>query len=239
MAQAVGGKIAMSFTETATRDEAFALLAMRMRDCVSDGLKTQNTVRVLLSGGSTPAPAYALFAQSPLDWKRVLIGLVDERWVDEDCAASNGAMIRKNLLVDDAASAQFFPIKNHSPTAYEGLAPLNEAYEVFSLTDIVVLGMGPDGHTASWFPGSDGLEAAMNPEANSVLAAINAEGCPVAGDHTERVTVTFPVILNARHVFLLITGSEKRQVLDDAGQNLPIHRVLQARQENIEVIWSP
>lgn len=239
MAQALRVKIAMSFTETASRDEAYAFLATRMRDCSLEGLKTQQTIRILLSGGSTPAPAYALFGQSPLEWQKVLIGLVDERWVDENSPASNGAMIRKHLLVDGAGSAQFFPMKNHAATAYEGLAELNEIYQTFTLSDIVVLGMGLDGHTASWFPCSDGLEAAMDFQTPLTLAAINAEGCLVAGEHTERMTVTFPVVVNARHVFLLITGSEKRQVLSDTGQNLPIHRVLKARRNNIEVIWAP
>ncbi len=103
--------------------------------------------------------------------------------------------------------------------------------------------MGADGHTASWFPGAQGLDVALDPESMRWVTAIDAREAPVAGDCPERMTVTLAALRRARRIVLLLFGEEKREVLEEAMREqdprLPVSLVLQAMGEAIEVVWAP
>ena len=102
--------------------------------------------------------------------------------------------------------------------------------------------MGTDGHTASWFPGAPDLEQALDRTGRTVIS-IDAQGCPVAGEQTERVTLTLKAISTARHAVLLIFGEEKRDVFLSAltrpVQERPIRAVIEALGKQLIVIWAP
>ena len=215
-------------------DTAAHLVSDKLQQALLSGPAT-----LLLSGGSTPSPVYQRLSDDPLDWTRVHVGLVDERWVENDHPASNERLVYETLLTGKAAEALFYPMK--TPDADPGLAVprLNKAYEPFNAPDVVILGMGPDGHTASWFPNATGLKEAMSPDAGERVAAINAAGAPVAGDYPDRMTITFPVVIRAKHVFLLITGDEKRDTLQAESANLPIHNLFDQMPGKIETLWAP
>ena len=210
---------------------------------LGEALGQQGRATLLLSGGSTPAPLYRALSAEPLDWSGIDVALVDERWVETDDPASNERLLRETLLHDRAAAARFTGMKNNHPTPFTGEAECNQAYAALRTPfDLALLGMGPDGHTASLFPGAKGLEAAL--DRKLFCAAIRAIPSAVTGDHVERMTMTPWGLLQSRCLLLLITGEEKLQVYRKAlqeGMNslLPVGVLLDQLQAPVEVYWAP
>lgn len=163
---------------------------------------------VALSGGKTPAPLYERIAEEKgLDWDRILIFQVDERFVPEDDPDSNFRMIRRTL-VDRVPipNGNVFPIPVNAPDPFVAAIQYETIIRQrltlpkgrFPRFDLVLLGIGKDGHTASLFPG-DGLLF----EKSRIAASAFPETGPA------RVTLTLPAINRARHVFFYVTGIEK------------------------------
>ena len=220
-----------------------AALAQALASSVADDLRTalqeRQVASLALSGGNTPkAFMRALSAQS-LDWSRVTVTLVDERWVPEDNARSNAALLRENLLQGPAAAARFLPLHRDTATPEEALDALERDLAALpSPFDAVVLGMGNDGHTASFFPGGDRLADALDPDSTLRVLPMRAPG---AGE--PRITLTLPTLLAARHLYLHIEGEEKRAVLaqalgeTDAGAGYPIRAVLRHARSPLATYW--
>ena len=174
------------------------------------------------SGGRTPGPIYETLSHADLDWANVQIGLCDERWVDVDHPASNGAMMQRTLLQNNASSASYTPMKTKGDDPFEAIEAVNDLYMDASLTDVMLLGMGPDAHTLSWFAGGRGYDAAIDPDTTSVVAAVEAIESEVTGPNLLRMTLTQPCVAYARHVLLLITGADKREVFESAPADAPV-----------------
>lgn len=222
-----------------TREQAFSEVASRAITALKEGIFQKGRATLLLSGGRTPAPAYKLIAESPLKWTAVAVGLVDDRWVAEDDSASNGMLVRQSFMKQGAVGASFVPMKTVHEHSVDAIAEVETAYQIFRTPDVAIIGLGPDGHTASWFPGSADAQLAMSPENASVVASIDATGCPVAGKNTDRMTVTLPVLVRAACVILVITGDEKRKIAESGAADLPIQRLNRARNGHINAIWAP
>lgn len=184
---------------------------------LSDALDQRGRASAMLSGGSSPKPVYERLAQQPLAWNGVAISLVDERWVPAGEPGSNADFIRGCFANSPAERAHFVPLFNGHVSATDGLEAAEQALALMAQPfDLCVLGMGMDGHTASWFPRSSGLEAALDPNSEAILAAIDATGCEVAGDHTDRMTLTYAAVAASKHVVLLLPSAEKLAVFNDA-----------------------
>ncbi|HMA16000.1 MAG: 6-phosphogluconolactonase [Bacteroidota bacterium] len=191
-----------------------------------------------LSGGRTPRQFLAALSRQPLPWDKVAVTLVDERWVPPGHARSNEALLRETLLAGPAAAARFVGLVTKAATPEAGLAEV--AARIAALPpplDAVVLGMGADGHTASFFPGGDRLAEALDP-AGSVM--VLPQRAPGAGE--PRITLTLPLIAGAGRVYLHIEGAEKAEVIEAAlaegpVEAMPVRAVLRARP--VEVFWCP
>src|SRR5262245_30220515 len=142
-------------------DSLFVTLAALIAAQLRGALEARPAASLAVAGGRTPAALLARLSSEILAWDRVFVTLTDERWVSSDDPASNAAMLRKTLLVGAAAPARFIPLYTGAPTPDEALQSVSAALATLPRPfDIMVLGMGDDGHTASLFPGADNLEAA-------------------------------------------------------------------------------
>lgn len=195
---------------------------------------------LLLSGGSTPGPVYERLSRADLDWTRVDVGLVDERWVEQSDARSNAGLLARTLFQNQAASAYFLPMKTPDETPAAGAGKLQGRYgRLLDLGPLILLGMGTDGHTASWFPGIDSLETVMDPDNSDAVAPIDASGSPVAGDMPHRVTVTGRALEAASIAVLYITGEEKRAVFENRRAGHPIHVAEEILGDRLVGVWAP
>lgn len=170
-------------------------------------LQRRPRARLLLSGGTTPAPVYRALARAPLDWARVDVALVDERWLQPGDPDSNAWLVRQHLLRDNAAAARFESLTRPGQRIEEAVAAANA--HALQPAGAVVLGMGEDGHTASLFPGMAGLERAL--ASRQAYVAVDAEGCPGARDWPRRISLTPRGLAQAQARYLLIHGAGKRE----------------------------
>lgn len=193
-----------------------------------------------VSGGRTPTRFFQALSRQAVDWSRIDITLVDERWVDEGSDRSNAALVRANLLQGPAAAATFVPLYADAATPEDGLAQLSARIAALPLPfAAVVLGMGDDGHTASFFPGGDRLAGALAPAPGQLLETMRA---PAAGE--PRITLTLPVLLAADTLCLHIEGAGKQRVLEAAlvsgpAEAMPIRAVLTRSERPVEIFWCP
>ncbi len=230
----------MSLTAFETRKTATTHVAALMEGALRQQLAATGEAGLLLSGGSTPGPVYEELGACGLDWSRVAVGLVDERWVDEDDPASNAALVRRTLMAGKAAAACFEPMKTPAAHPAPALAERETAYaRICRKSPVILLGMGPDGHTASWFPGATGLDGVMDTENARMLGAIDAGGSAVAGDHPARMTLTARALTGAGLVILFITGEEKRAVLENQEAGLPVHAARSLLGRKLKEVWAP
>ena len=208
------------------------------------GLSDNGQASFMGSGGSTPAPVYDQLSGVDLAWDQVSIGLVDDRWVAPDHEASNEKLMRAHLLKDKAAAARFLPMKTDAESPKTGAETVNAAYRAAPQPfDAVLLGVGPDGHTASWFPGADTLDACLDPNNPNLVAGLNAQGAPVAGDYQDRITLTLSAIAHARQAVLVFFGDDKRAIVEQASQGettaLPVSYALEALGPRLTLFWAP
>jgi len=168
------------------------------------------------------------------------VTLVDERWVDMSSPRSNAALVKKYLLQGKASKATFIPLYLKDQNLDEcGVKKINLLLNKHlpMPMDVVVLGMGTDGHTASFFPDAKNLQSALsNPGPAIAISAPKTQ--------EQRITLTLPVILQAKNLFLHIEGEEKQQSLQMARSGndineMPVRSVLEQKQTNLKIYWCP
>lgn len=166
----------------------------------------------MLSGGRSPVAFLQALGAVALEWARVWVTLADERWVEAHSPDSNEALVRAHLLTGPARAARWVGLKNAAPTPARGRAAAEQALAAVPRPfDAVVLGMGPDGHTASLFPHMPGLAAALDPDGTALLTPAIAPSAPRA-----RLSFTLAGLLRARHIHLPVQGTAKQAVFEQA-----------------------
>ena len=205
---------------------------------VNEAIASQGSASLAFSGGSTPKAMFALLSQADLDWEKVTISLVDERWVDHHDDQSNERMFRENILQNKAANATLVGMKAPHNDINAGVSDYQSKLhtDIPLPFDLVILGMGNDGHTASWFPDAAELPQAMDVNSEQLVVTTRPASQP-----TDRITLSIVPVMTARNIFLHITGDEKKQVLEKGIDNtlcLPIHQALDMLPQAVDIYWA-
>ena len=214
-------------------------LAAAVAESLRESLRRRSTASLVVSGGRTPLPFFEALARQELAWSKVLISLADDRWVPGDHADSNARLVRRHLLQGLAAAARFVPLTDAPPpgepdlaAAERRLAQLPRPY------DVVVLGMGDDGHTASIFPGAPGAAEALDANRPQRLVLVT----PATAPH-RRISLSLRALLDSRQLLIHFSGAVKAAVLEGAVQGAPAQRpiaaVLQQDAVPVHLYYSP
>ncbi len=213
-------------------------LADRVAGQLRAALASVGRASMAVSGGSTPAPFFEALRTRDLPWERVDITLADERWVPETDPASNAGLVRASLMKGRAAAANFVPLWHEAPSMIAGQALSEEALSVMQWPlDVLVLGMGNDGHTASLFPDAPELPVALAPDTVGRTVILRPPS-----QARERLSLTYRTLRAARFTALHLKGEDKLVTLEKAlsdladVQTMPIRGFLRP---GLEVIWSP
>ena len=222
-----------------TKADLASQLADDVATRLQDKVTSNGVASIAVSGGSTPKVFFEKLSQHDIDWDKVSIIMVDERYVPPGDDRSNEKLIRDNLLQGKAASAKLVSFWQEGQNIDQAEATLDGILKAYPNIDITVLGMGLDGHTASFFPGGNNLEAATKTSCERAIIQMEAEG---AGE--PRLTLTLPVIVNSSYLVLHIEGDGKRDVLDQAlnaelAEAPPIRTVIEALNGSINLYWAP
>ncbi|MGI9371503.1 MAG: 6-phosphogluconolactonase [Hyphomicrobiales bacterium] len=225
------------FNEFADKRALATVLADYVGDVLTQAILKNGRASLVVSGGRTPMQFFEALSCLELKWNEVTVLLADERWVPETHARSNTAFVRENLIKGSAARAHFLPFYSEGISVEEGATQLSHQLEKISL-DMVVLGMGEDGHTASLFPDAPAIAQALAKDAPSVLVA-RPTSQPEA-----RITLSVQKLKSAAHIALHIEGQLKRDVLeqaalDGAAHEMPIRPFLQNDKNPLQVFWCP
>lgn len=222
----------MNFKSYPDRDMMMIGLADRIATQLREAIRNDGHATLSVPGGTTPGPIFDTLSDIDLEWSKVAVLLNDERWVDEDSPRSNTRLIRERLLTGRAAAATLVPLYADAPRPEDKMDELAAGIAPHLPISVLLLGMGADMHTASLFPGADRLEEALSDDAPIVLA-MRAEA---AGE--PRITLSAPVLRDAMHIHILITGAEKRAAIE-AAQSLPETQApVRAVLKNATVHWA-
>ena len=208
-------------------------LANRIAGDLTSALFNHDRVSLALPGGTTPGPVFDDLCDADLDWSRVDILLTDERWVPEESERSNTRLLRKRLLIDRAAEANYIPLYRNSDAPEGTLDEIAASITPILPISVLLLGMGADMHTASIFPGADRLDDALSTKAPPVMP-MRATGAP-----EPRITLTAPVLAGAVTTHVVIRGEEKRRALEKARHLPPTEAPIALVLKNATVHWAP
>lgn len=228
---------AQCFSSPARAAEA---VAERIGSIIRFAAQARGRASLLLPGGRTPVQVFHALQKVKLPWPSVYISLTDERRCPEDDPNSNARLIRQELLVNEAGNAHFYPLHRDGVDDRADEAVCSAALGMLPRPfDAVMLGMGTDGHIASLFPQTPGLEKLLNLQTEARCATTMVPSAP----HS-RITLTLATLLQSRWIGLHVTGQEKWNTLQAAIASAdplmyPVFALLEQRQVPVHVYWSP
>jgi 6-phosphogluconolactonase len=211
-------------------------LALSVAKQLSDAIDTQGTATLVVSGGRSPVAFFQHLAKQKLDWSNVVISLADERWVPVEHADSNAGLIKKYLLQGPAAKAQFLSLYSASANLEQAAEQADRLLSELPVIDVLVLGTGDDGHTASLFPNSPKLAEALQADGSRRCYPMLAPTVP-----HQRLTMSRALLASAKHKVLSISGQSKLTTLSTAlaGDDVAAMPIRAFLQPTLEIYWCP
>jgi len=209
---------------------------------LKEGIAERGSASIAVSGGTTPGALFDVLCQRDAPWDKVWITLSDERWIAPDQDGSNEHLARTRLLRGKAAAAHFVGLKTGDATPDAGATKADAAIAALPRPfDVMLLGMGDDGHTASLYPRAPELTAALDTNKPALVHAVHAKDAAATGD---RMTLTLRAILDARWITLLIKGDAKMKTYRTAESGrdvaqMPVRAILGQSSTPVEVFWAP
>jgi len=218
-----------------------AAIAGRLEESLAAAVTANGRAFFAGPGGSTPSPVYARMSQADIDWSKVSVTLVDERYVPETSPDSNTRLIKEVLLTGKAAAATFVPMYHSEVTVDRAAAKASHAFaDAGGRFDAVLLGMGEDGHICSMFPNSPTLKTLLTPDLKPTVLGV-PHGRDGAAPTLERLSINLPYLIQAGRVILGLKGAAKRDVYEREALGdpkiQPIAAMLAAHVP-LEVIWT-
>jgi 6-phosphogluconolactonase len=215
-------------------------LAADIAAALEDGLGAGRGASLVVPGGHTPVPVFEELSAIDLDWEDVWITLTDERWVDTTSDSSNEHLVRQHLLRNAAAKATLVGLKSRAADPKSGAAAAWSAVaDMPRPFDFVLLGMGDDGHIASLFPNSPGLDVALDLKQHPTCIGMTGAAEPRA-----RLSLNLRALLDSRRIAIAIFGASKWATYQRAKASGPIGempvRALSLQQNvPVTVYWAP
>ena len=232
-------------TEERSAAELPAALAQDIAARLQAAIEARGKAVLVVSGGKSPIALFEALRVLPIAWHQVTISLADERCVPNNHADSNALLVRTHLLKDQAQTAHLVPmIADDTPlsTTSKMAAQATTSLRTLGDSDVLVLGMGADGHTASLFPDAPNLPLAMDLMQSPACAGIELKHPPANAPYA-RITQNLSMLLSARHIVLPISGSDKLSVLARAkaaaSLALPVSKLLHQDRTSVTLWLSP
>ncbi len=224
-----------AFSEQETLIEA---LSQSILVNLQKAIDEKGKASLLVSGGSTPKPLFEKLRKAVFAWDKVSVGLCDERWIDVSKEESNENFVKKYLLQEEAAKANFIGMYCEDTEIYTAQKVCSKKMkEMLFPFDVLILGMGADAHTASLFPENIKLEEAFDLKNENFCITIEPTTAPFL-----RMSLTLRAILSAKHIYIHFEGKEKLAVYEAAiaGEDryeMPIRAVLNQDIKETEVFY--
>jgi 6-phosphogluconolactonase len=211
-------------------------LANSIISALENQLKISGSATLLVSGGTSPIGLFRILSSSNLDWSKITVGLVDERFVPITDEKSNALLVKENLLINNASKATFIGMVNNSENRELNLIQANKDYTTFKeKTTVCILGMGEDGHTASLFPNDKNSEKNLFSTIES-LDLINTQA-PVFPEN--RITCPKSLIVKSKNLYLMISGEKKLEILNESlEQKYPISYFAEKEKTTMSIYYS-
>jgi 6-phosphogluconolactonase len=219
-------------TEERSAAELPTALAQDIATRLQAAIQARGKALLVVSGGKSPIALFQALRVLPLAWNQVTVTLADERCVPNTHADSNALLVRTHLLKDRAQAAHLVPMiadDTHLSTTSSMAAQATTRLLALGNADVLVLGMGADGHTASLFPEAPHLPLAMDLMQSPACVGIELKNPPTNAPYA-RISQNLSMLLTARHIVLPISGKDKLAVLAsakaEASLALPVSKLL-------------
>lgn len=222
------------FSDSQSLNSAFAEdIAGKLQQAIAE----RGHAVLVVSGGKTPLPLFQQLAATSLAWDKVTITLADDRFLPDSAADSNERLVKSALLQGQASQAKFISLYADAENAEAAVPTLLQRVSALGTFDVLILGMGEDGHTASLFPCCAELAAGLSADAADLLAT-NPSSAPY-----QRITFSLRRLLQARAIYLHLVGPKKLQVLQQAAAGtdvsaMPIRAFIQHSQPELTVMYA-
>jgi 6-phosphogluconolactonase len=216
-----------------------AAAAAAIEHALTYRLRLKGEGSIVVTGGRSAGAVYDVLCSAALDWSKVVVTLSDERFVDVESPDSNERLVRERLLQGRAARAQLLGLRGTAATPQAAAAEAAAFLTAMPPFDVVMLGMGEDGHIASLFPGNPALAAGLDRAAPACIAVPQGADMPPA---QPRLSLSLARLVSSRLILLVASGAEKRRVLeralDDSDSTpFPVRALLKAAPTR-RILWT-